>query len=249
MASNEPIVIDLERDVIAVAVGLAMQRIRVGLSALVRSVAREPGRVDVDLGARYLATNLTPQEESPAPDLPVITPRGDGYGLYFDVAPGDLGVALCCDRPVRGLYETGAVTTPQRVGGHDYGCAVFLPGGRVSSSTTPTPPPNAAGTLKLGADDGSAGIELRRAGGPSPEELGSVVVTAAGPSASVLLGGAGATLGVVRLGDDVAATPAFLTWIAQVTAAINTLAPGAVTPFVGPVVGTASSASVKVVAE
>ena len=41
----------------------------------------------------------------------------------------------------------------------------------------------------VGAADGSAAVVLRRAGGPTPDELGTVVVAAAGPDASLLLGG------------------------------------------------------------
>jgi hypothetical protein len=187
-ADPEVITIDLERDLIDGAVLKVRQTFRVALSAVVATFARGPTRANVDLGARFLATNLTAQDEPPVPDLPVITPRGNGYGLYFDMAPGDLGVALCCDMPVRGLYEDGEVVTPQRVMGHDYGCAVLFPGGRVSSSTTPTDPPNPLDTIALMADDSSAAVILRGAGKTSPAELGSMVLAVAGPTASLLLG-------------------------------------------------------------
>jgi hypothetical protein len=42
--------------------------------------------------------------------------------------------------------------------------------------------------MLLGAEDNSASLTLRRAGGPSPDELGSIVATVAGPTASILLG-------------------------------------------------------------
>lgn len=246
---DEVVVIDLERDLIDGAVLKVYQRFRVALSAVVATFARGPSRANVDLGARFLATNLTAQDEPPVPDLPVITPRGNGYGLYFDMAPGDLGVAVCCDMAVRGLYEDGEVVTPQRATGHDYGCAVLFPGGRVSSSETPTDPPNPAGTLTIGSDDASARATFRRAGGPDPAELGSMTLATAGPSASLLLGGDTATLGVARLTDPVDRNALMTTWMSQVTAAINTLAPGSVTPFVTPGIGTISGASAKVVSE
>lgn len=245
----EPSKIDLVDDVIAVAVRVIRQTFRVALPGIVSTFARDTSRAAVDFGAKFLGTDRSVRDEPPVADLPVITPRGGGYGVYFDFRPGDLGVVLCQDGPVRGLYETGDPVVPQFPQGHDLGCGVIFPGGRVSSTETPTPPPNAEGTLLIGADDGSAAVVLRGAGLPDPAELGSVVVAAAGPTASVLLGGEAATLGVVRLGDDVSRNAAMIAWMTQVTTAINALAPGAVTPFVQAVIGVTSSASTKVVSE
>ena len=188
---DDVVVLDLERDIIDGAVRKVYQMFRVGLAVVVESFARGPSRVDATLGARFLATNLTAQDDPPVPDMPIIMPGGGGYGMHFDMAQGDLGVAIACDGPVRGLFETGDVVTPQRAVGHDYGCAVFIPGGRVSSSIAgqTTDPPNAAGTATIGSNDSSARVEFRRAGGPSVAEQGTVVVRSAGPVASVLLGG------------------------------------------------------------
>lgn len=245
----EPDKIDLVDDVIMVAVRIVRQTFRVSLSAIVSGYSRDISRAAVDFGARFLGTDRSVRDEPPVADLPVITPRGGGYGVYFDFREGDLGVVLCQDSPVRGLYETGDPVVPQWPQGHDLGCGVIFPGGRVSSTDTPTLPPNAEGTLLVGADDGSAAVVFRGAGLPDPAELGTVVIAAAGPAASVLLGGNTATLGVVRLGDDVSRNAAMITWMTQVTTAINGLAPGAVTPFVQPAIGVTSSASTKVVSE
>lgn len=185
----EPDKIDLVDDVIMVAVRIVRQTFRVSLSAIVSGYSRDISRAAVDFGAKFLGTDRSVRDEPPVADLPVITPRGGGYGVYFDFRPGDLGVVLCQDSPVRGLYETGDPVVPQWPQGHDLGCGVIFPGGRVSSTDTPTPPPNAEGTLLVGADDGSAAVVFRGAGLPDPAELGSVVVAAAGPTASVLLGG------------------------------------------------------------
>src|SRR5690554_5005859 len=92
-------IIDLERDLIDGAVRKVYQTFRVAAGVLVSAFSRGPSRADVTMGTRFLATNLTAQEDPPAPDLPVITPRGNGYGLYFDMAPGDIGVAVSCDGP------------------------------------------------------------------------------------------------------------------------------------------------------
>ena len=245
----ETIEIDLERDLIDGAVRKVVQFFRVALPAIVSTFARDPGRANAVLGAQFAATNLTPLAEAPVQDLPVHTPRGGGYGLYFDPREGDLGLAICCDMPVRPLYETGEVVAPQRPVGHDYASAVFLPGGRVSSSQSPTPPPNPTGTIALMADDGSAAVTLRGAGLTDPAELGSMTLATAGPTASLLLGGDAAVLGVGRLTDPVDRNALLTTWMSQVTAVCNAISPGSVTPFVTPTIGTISGASTKVVSE
>ena len=181
--------VDLVDDVIDVAVRIIRQTFRVALPGIVSTFARDTSRAAVDFGAKFLATDRSVREEPPVADLPVITPRGGGYGVYFDFREGDLGIVLCQDGPVRGLYETGDPVVPQFPQGQDFGCGVIFPGGRVSNTETPTPPPNAEGTLLIGADDLSAAVIVRGAGLPDPAELGSVVVAAAGPTASVLLGG------------------------------------------------------------
>jgi hypothetical protein len=192
----DPEKIDLVDDVIMVAVRIVRQTFRVSLSAIVTNFARDTSRAAVDFGAKFLGTDRSVRTEPQVADLPVITPRGGGYGVYFDFRPGDLGVVLCQDGPVRGLYETGDPVVPQFPQGHDLGCGVIFPGGRVSNTETPTPPPNDAGTLMVGADDGSASVVFKGAGLPSPAEVGTVVVAAAGPTASVLLGGATAAIPV-----------------------------------------------------
>lgn len=249
MPNDRPIVIDLFDDVVMGAVNKVRQTFRVALPARVRTYARDQGRAAVDFGVRMLLKNFTTRDEPPAPDLPHITPRGGGYGMYYDLDEGDVALVVACDGPVSGFYDTGQPVTPSTTNGHDYGCAVVLGGGRVSDSVVPTPPPNDAGTLLVGADDGSACVVFKGAGKPSPSEQGTVVVQADGPSASLLLGGTLATLGVARRTDTVDRNALLITWMSQVTTAINTLAPGSVTPFVTPGIGTISSASTKVVSE
>jgi hypothetical protein len=180
--------VDLYNDVILPAVRIVYQRFRVAMSTKALNFARDTSRVDVEFGARWLAMDRSVREDPPAQDLPVLMPRGGGYGVYFDMRPGDMGLAIACDGPVRGFYESGEPTTPQFPQMHDYGCAVVLPGGRVSSTEVPTPPPNDAGTLLVGADDSTASIALRGAGLPTPTELGSMSLRVAGPVASLTLG-------------------------------------------------------------
>lgn len=78
------------------------------------------------------------------------------------------------------------------------------------------------------------------------DDAGNLVLT---PKAGeeVLLGGAGASKEVARKGDAIAVSDAALTtWLNQVTAGVNALAPGAVTPlasttFTGTVTGGSST--------
>lgn len=205
---------------------------RVSLGGRVVAFTRDTARVVGELAARYLDTTLGYRAEQPVGDAPVIFPGGDGYGLYHDLAPDDPGVFLAGDAEQRGFWETGGVVDPTTPG-HTYGSAVFLPGGRVSSSTPgqATPAPNAVGECLLGARDGTAGLRLRRARPDAvPPELGTVIVEAAAPAAAVRLGGEDATLGVGRLGDPVAASTELGTVLSALVAFVNGLAPGTVTP-------------------
>ena len=186
------VVIDLERDVIGGAVRVIRQTFRVALVGIASGFARDVTRVAVEFGTRWLSMNREARDEPPISDLPVILPRGGGYGLHLDMAEGDLGVVLACDGPVRGLFENGEPVTPQFPQGHEYGCAVVIPGGRVSSSEVPTQPPNTPGTMLIGAEDGSATVTCARAGGPSPTELGTVTIAAASE---------------IRAGSDTSAVP------------------------------------------
>ena len=185
-------VIDLERDVIGGAVRVIRQTFRVALVGIASGFARDVTRVAVEFGTRWLSMNREARDEPPISDLPVILPRGGGYGLHLDMVEGDLGVVLACDGPVRGLFENGEPVTPQFPQGHEYGCAVVIPGGRVSSSEVPTQPPNTPGTMLIGAEDGSATVTCARAGGPSPTELGTVTIAAASE---------------IRAGSDTSAVP------------------------------------------
>lgn len=205
---------------------------RVSLGGRVVAFTRDTARVVGELAARYMDTALGYRAEQPVGDAPVIFPGGDGYGLYHDLAPDDPGVFLAGDAEQRGFWETGGVVDPTTPG-HTYGSAVFLPGGRVSSSTPgqATPAPNAAGECLLGARDGTAGLRLRRARPNAvPPELGTAIVEAAAPAAAVRLGGEDATLGVGRLGDPVAASTELGTVLSALVAFANGLKPGTVTP-------------------
>ena len=182
-------IIDLP-DIPEIAVKKIYQNFRVALPAEVQSFVRDTSRTQAAPQVQFQLTNRKLMIDPVIPGVPVIHYSGGGYGCWFDPTDGDPGVVLCCDGPVTGFYDTGNPTVPGAASGsHTLGSSVFFPGGRVSSPTQSTPPPNAAGEFLVGAADGSAAVTLRRAGGPTPDELGTVVVASAGPDASLLLGG------------------------------------------------------------
>jgi len=173
------------------------QEFRVAAAGRVSSFLRGAARIVAEMMTRQITTGINPRDEPAVQDVPVIFPGGGGYGFYFDMRQGDPAVLVCADGPVRGFFETGEAVTPGAGStGHDYGSAMAFPGGRISASDSPTAPPNAEGEAVLGAVDGSASVIFCGAGLPSPGEQGTVVVTAAGPSASLLLGSTAAAVPV-----------------------------------------------------
>lgn len=217
---GDVIEIDLYRDLVLGAVKVVRQEFRVALPGRVRDFARDTSRVAVDLAVRLLGTDRVPRDEPVAQDVPVILPRGGGYGFSFDLRQGDPTFLICGDSPARSFYETGDIVSPQFPSGHHFGTAVALPGGRVSSSVPgqATPPPNEAGTATIGAEDGSATITFKGAGLPNPGELGSVVISAQGPTSCLLLGSEGAA-------DPVACANEVLANLQALNSAIQAIPP------------------------
>jgi len=225
------------------------QMFRVALPGAVASFARETTRATLRLMVRFVGTDLVARDEPSPVDVPVMHYAGGGYGAWFDMRADDPAVVVCCDGPVRGFYESGTPVTPNTGQSHDFGCAVAFPGGRVSATNSPTDPPNNPGEFHLGAADGSAAVILRGAGLPSADEVGSAVIATAGPVASLRLGGTAATLGVARLGDEVAPDATWQAFATAVAGFINGLAPGTVVVPNAAKVGIISTASEKVVSE
>lgn len=186
---SDTVTLDIEKDIIGTAVKRIYVNFRVALPASAMSFDRDVSQASAAFRVRFIDTALGVRDEPTAPSVPVLHYAGDGYGFWVDLADGDPMLVVACDGPVSGYYETGDSVTPTTGQSHDFGCAVAIPGGRFSSPTAPTPPPNAKGTAVVGAADGSATVTLRRVGGPSPDELGSATVAVAGPEASLLLGG------------------------------------------------------------
>ena len=102
MPTDDTIEVDLYRDVVMLAVGIVRRTFRVALPARARSFARDSSQVAVDFMSRFLGMDRTARDEPPIDGISVITPRGGGYGLYYDVRAGDPMVLLACDGPCPG---------------------------------------------------------------------------------------------------------------------------------------------------
>lgn len=259
-SGSTPIQINLYEDVIMGSVKIIEQTFRVALPGLTTSWDHDTMRWSGDAGTRFIGMDRQPREEPGMQGIPLIMPRGGGYGVHFDLRPADPVLVLACDGPVRGYYETGQPVTPDIGVGHQYGTAVAFPGGKVSSSEPgqASPPPNDPGTCWAGAEDGTATIQFSGKALPNPAELGSVVISTAGPSASLKLGSGQAVLGVARLTDTVGPSEDMIAFISAIAAFANGLVPGTVPPnvllaLIGPVppgqIGIITSASQKVVAD
>lgn len=190
---TEPLVINIPA-IPADAVHRIYQDFRVALPAAALSFQRDTSRVTASPRIAWRLYNGKTFLEKDVPSVPVLLPAGGGYCIAFDLEDDDPLMLLACDGPVAEYYATGDHTQPgSGVTSHTFGCAVAFPGGRISSPTSPTPPPNQAGEALMGAADGTSGVRLRRARPLAvPPEFGTTIVEAAGPTASLLLGGANA---------------------------------------------------------
>lgn len=190
MDDQKPTEIDID-EVRAYILRPVWQLFRVALPAKVTTFLRDTGRLAGEFVVQFLDTTRAFRSEQPVEDVPVMFQGGDGYGLYHDLAASDPVYVVAGDAEHRAFWEDGSTVSPTTGQRHSYGCAVAFPGGRVSSSVPgqATTAPNAEGECLVGAVDGTAGLRLRRARpDAAPPELGTAVVEAAGPTASLLLG-------------------------------------------------------------
>lgn len=179
--------VDLDSGILRPAIARAVNELRVATVGRVTSAVRTTGRAAVALLVRYVTSDGQEHQWPDSPSAVVVQPRGDGYAFACDVVTGDPGVLVAADNGWEQVWKTGqAARPPVGVGVHNYGAAAFVSGGRFTNEA----PANAKGACRVGAEDGSAAVDFTRARGAA---LGSVVVSAAGPAASVKLGSAAAS--------------------------------------------------------
>lgn len=134
-------------------------------------------------------------------NVPVIFPGSGGYRMTFPIKVGDVVDLLFSDHSLDIWLAKGGEVDPIDPRRHHISDAVAIPGLRDFAHPLGDV---STDSMKLGLDGGDAQIELKE------KEM-------------VLAGG---TKPVGRKGDRVSAGTTMSTWIAGVTSALNTLAPG-----------------------
>ena len=176
---------------------------------------------------------------------PIQYPSGGGANLRGPLAVGSEGWISIADRSLDAWISEGGPVDPALVQYHDLSDAVFCPGLRsgAAGQTVPTD------RTTLGPEDDSAGLDFAALDG-------SITLRTEGPqltleSATAILLGQGATLGVARLTDTVAADASMLAWIAAAQVVLAAAAVLTATPVPIPPsdFGVISGGSAKVSAE
>lgn len=147
--------------------------------------------------------------------VPVLWPAGGGWAMDADLVVGENVLLIVFDRDISGWLPSGAVQAPVRRMLHDISSCVAVPGLRpISRQGSQSVAP---GELFIGSDTGSPPmLTMRKL--PASATLEATTISL----------GAGATplQGAARVGDTVVPGETMLAWIAAVTTALNTLAPG-----------------------
>lgn len=90
----------------------------------------------------------------PIPNVPVVWPVAAGGALTLGMVPGDQGQLMWAERSTDEWRKTGAVDCdPRDTRRHDYGDAVFVPGGRGADDPLPADAYHATATVLYGATD------------------------------------------------------------------------------------------------
>lgn len=181
--------IDARRDLLDPLRQRIFNDLKVAGVGRVFSFARSAARAAVDVLHSYVTSDGQGRTPPRSPGAVVVQPRGDGYGVAFDLAPGDLGVVVAADSGWEQQWKGGASELPPTGQRHTYGAAALIPGGRREGDSQP----NAAGSMRVGAEDGSATLDLTRTRAGVP---GLAVLSAALPTAGVRLGSSAAALQV-----------------------------------------------------
>jgi hypothetical protein len=116
-------------EVISKAVRYGALNLRVAMPC---RVVRVTGDQTVDLQPLYMTRFKGQDAQAMAPlhDVPVVMPQGQDFRVTYPVAPGDLGLALFCDRNLDAFLASDgtAPQDPQDDRCHDVSDAVFFPG-------------------------------------------------------------------------------------------------------------------------
>jgi len=173
-------------------------------------------------------------------ECPVAWPRGGGWSMHWNLAPGDTVGILVSDRELDLWMTQGGQVEPRTTRRHELTDAIVLPGLNTDLD------PNAAALpteLRLGREDGTATLLIGLDG--------TVTLEAA---VNVKLGSIGATLANARVTDTTAPGASMTAWIAAAQVilahpAILALAGGAPAPAPPSDFGVIASGSAKVLSD
>lgn len=198
------------------------------LAVVIRYILRDHRGVRVGTVVKYDATRRTADvqpvrrrrvrgtvfDENPVVDAPVGTWRLGGMVLAGELEKGDEVLIVTCEREIRPWWLGGKAHDPQSQRMHAAEDSVILPW---ISNVKRVISAQAAGTLYLGREDGTAGLTITR--GPAP---GRTTIEGTGPG-SIQLGGTASSPALMGT-ETVAALSAYAGTITGAVNALNTLA-------------------------
>ncbi|MBL8971738.1 MAG: hypothetical protein JNK56_14195 [Myxococcales bacterium] len=188
----------------------ALEMCGVSLPARVTAYDRTTRRASVQPQVVQRMTDGQTIERKPLSERPVLLPRGDGFGLWFDLAANDPCVTLISDEQTSSFYLDGQAGAPVFGSRHQQSDAVILPGGVPDPEQAAV---NGVGECVIGTADLTACVIFRRA---TPEDAAAAGTVEVRVSVRLDLGGAGGQP-VARAGDPVTLDEATI-------AAINVIA-------------------------
>lgn len=174
----------------------ALEMCGVSLPARVTAYDRTTRRASVQPQVVQRMTDGQTIERKPLSERPVLLPRGDGFGLWFDLAANDPCVTLIADEQTSSFYLEGQAGAPVFGSRHQQSDAVILPGGVPDPEQAAV---NGVGECVIGTADLTACVIFRRA---TPEDAAAAGTVEVRVSVRLDLGGAGGQP-VARSGDGV----------------------------------------------
>lgn len=198
-----------------------------------RATGRAEASVRVDMRARLRTGETVPIGQ--VDRCPVLWPAGGGWSFDADLRPGDEVCVVVFDRDISEWLDNGGEADPITGNLHAVSSAAVLAVSLRSKPKVGLADPG-AGALLVGQESGQPPwVRLKTL--PTPSMTLEAPVIALGDAATPLQGAA-------RVGDTVIAGLTMTTWIAAVTAAINTLV-GPGTAILPTDFGTISTGSAK----
>lgn len=200
----------------------ALKMCGVSMPSRVEQYDRATRRASVQPQIRERFEDGQVRERPVVASRPVVLPRGDGFGIWFDLAKGDPCVTLVADVSTSGYFETGQPTTPVFGQQHQASDAVVFPGGAPDPEQQAV---NGEGQCVVGAGDLTSCAIFSRATTSAPDQAGKAEIRV---SVRLDLGGL-LGLPTARSTDPVKPNSNLVTVMGKLATAANTLGAG-ITP-------------------